>query len=347
MLAKLVRIARCSTRAAVALTLLALPLTAHAAVEIDPGGTASDLAAEGGNILEECATTATETCTVSINAAGNEVAALVAAEADGAGAASGEVFTDFSISVDSEAPLLGSVVSGQVDVDGLLEALEADAMASVDVSLQVMDMTAGVLVGAQTVVSHAVVNGSLPVSRSNAVVIPLPLTRGHDYRISLVIAAEAAGSVSTATGALSDFASTASWSGLSVTAGQDPFEAIAALAGRVSDLESDVADLESDVDQIATELQDLTLIVEELSEDFESHTHTYLTGKGVGHNNTEATTTPPSDGDLTPGPVIIHNGRSNKPGASITPPSSRQPQPSNNGRRTRPQPPPRCPLGGC
>jgi hypothetical protein len=221
MLDNLVQIARCSTRAAAALTLLALPLAAHAAVEIDPGDTASDLAADGGNILEQCVATAT--CTVSINAAGNEVGALVDAEADGDGAASGEVFTDFSISDGSEATLIGSFVSGRVDVDGILEALEAHARASLDVSLQVMDMTAGVLVGAQTVVSQTVVNGSLLVSHSNAVVIPLPLTRGHDYRISLILAVEAAGSVDGETGALSDFVSTASWSRLSLTAGQEPF----------------------------------------------------------------------------------------------------------------------------
>jgi hypothetical protein len=345
MLDNLVRVALCSAKAAAALTLLALPLAAHAAVEIDPGDTASPLLADGGATLEECDDTATETCTVSINAAGNEVGALVDAGANGAGAASAEVFTDFSISDDGEAALIGSVVSGQVSVDGLLEALEADAMASVDVSLQVMDMTAGVLVGAQTVVSHTVVNGSLRVlPHSKAVVIPLPLTRGHDYRISLIIAAEAAGSVAEPTGALSDFVNTASWSGLSVTAGQDPFEPIAELADRVSDLESDVDalesavtrlaaafqelagdldDLEALVDRIANALRDLQQTVAELREDFESHTHSYLTGKGVGHNNTDATTTTPSDGDPTPEPKVTGPGQSGRP------------DPSDNGTRTR------------
>jgi outer membrane murein-binding lipoprotein Lpp len=346
-------IVRKSTRAIASLALLALPLAAHAAVEIGPGDTASDLVADGGGILDECATTATETCTVSINAAGNEVGALVDAGADGAGAASGEIFTDFSISVDEEAPLIGSFLSGQVDVNGLLRALAADAMASVDVSLHVRDMTAGVLVGAHTVVSDSVVNGSLPVSHSSAVVIPLPLTRGHDYRISLIIAAEALGSVDEGIGAMSDFVSTASWSDLSLTAGQDPFEPIAEIADRVSDLESDVDDLESAVsrlaaairdlaadldelealvDRIANALRDLQQTVAELREDFESHTHTYLTGRGTGHNNTQATTTRPSDGDLTPEPRDTGNGQSGSPEAS-SPPS--EPEPSNKGRRNR------------
>jgi hypothetical protein len=304
-----------STRAAAALSLLVLPISAYAAV-IDPGDTASGLMADGGNILEECELGIGEpVCSVSFNLADNEVGAEVDADADEAGVASGELFTDFSVSGDSEAVLLGSFVSGRVDVAGLLRALAADAMASVEVSLLVNDVTAGgVLVGAQTVVSETIVNGSLPASRSSAVVIPVALTRGHDYRISLVIAAEAAGSVAETIGAQSDFVNTASWSGLSVTAGQDPFGAIAGLDSRVSDLESDMArlipvvrqlvadlgDLEALVDRIANALRDLKETVAELREDFEAHTHTYLTGKGNGHNKVPAITTSPSDGDSIP-----------------------------------------------
>ena len=33
--------------------------------------------------------------------------------------------------------------------------------------------------------------------------------------------------------------------------------------------------------------------LDELHEHFEGHTHTYLTGRGTGHNNTEATSSPP------------------------------------------------------
>jgi hypothetical protein len=324
MLKNLVRVSRFTTKAAAALSLLALPLAAHAAVEIDPGDTESALAADGGKVLEQCATTPDETCTVSINTAFNEVGARVDAEANGAGVARGEIFTDFSISNDSEAALIGSFVSGQVDVDGRLEAFAANAMASVDVSLQVTDMTAGVLVGAQTVLSHTVVNGSLPVAHSKAVVVPLPLTRGHDYRISLIIAARAEGSVSEAIGALSDFVGTASWLGLSVTAGQDPFEPL--------------AELEALVDRIANALRDLQKTVAELREDFESHTHTYLTGRGQGHNNTEATTTSPSDGDVTPEASDAGNSQGGSPGATnSSSSSSSQPEPSedDSGTQTR------------
>lgn len=36
---------------------------------------------------------------------------------------------------------------------------------------------------------------------------------------------------------------------------------------------------------------------EPFGEDFENHTHDYLTGKGAGHNNTPASTSPPTEGE--------------------------------------------------
>jgi hypothetical protein len=40
--------------------------------------------------------------------------------------------------------------------------------------------------------------------------------------------------------------------------------------------------------------------IEALWEAFENHTHIYLTGKGVGHNNTEAITSEPVDPVVPP-----------------------------------------------
>jgi hypothetical protein len=44
-----------------------------------------------------------------------------------------------------------------------------------------------------------------------------------------------------------------------------------------------------DVDELGGDLGDL-------EEDFQNHTHDYLTGKGNGHNNTTATTSVPDEG---------------------------------------------------
>jgi hypothetical protein len=61
------------------------------------------------------------------------------------------------------------------------------------------------------------------------------------------------------------------------------------------DLETRVGDLETAVSGLQTDVADLNTRVGDLEEDVESfnnHTHTYLTGRGRGHNNTEATTGP-------------------------------------------------------
>jgi hypothetical protein len=51
--------------------------------------------------------------------------------------------------------------------------------------------------------------------------------------------------------------------------------------------------LNTDGDGLQGRLSYLEEEVDELRDDFEHHGHTYLTGRGAGHNNTEATTGPP------------------------------------------------------
>jgi hypothetical protein len=303
------------TAAACALILLALPAAALAAVDIDPGTTASDLAAEGGTVLEECPDSATQTCTVVINEADNEVGALVDVTDEGSGVASGEVFTEFNITGE-EGALIGSFLSAVVNVSGVLSALGPEALASVEASLVVTDTTDGVLIAAETVVNETIADGKIPVAEKSVVAMSLPLNRGHSYRVSLILKAAAVGSVGDVGSALSDFLDTASWSDLSVTAGRDPFALIAIIDARLDQLETDVAALEERVDGIETDIEELDENVEQLREDFDNHSHTYLTGKGTGHNNTETETGAPllppgepaddedgleSDNDLCPG----------------------------------------------
>ena len=286
--------------AAVALILLVLPVAALAAVDIDPGTTASDLAAEGGNIiLEECADTANDTCTVVINDADNEVGALVDVTDDGSGIASGEIFTDFNITGEDGA-LVGSFLSTVVNVSGVLSALGPEALASVEASLQVTDTTDGVLIAAETVVNEKIADGKIPVAEKSVVAMSLPLNRGHSYRVSLILEAGAVASAGDVGSALSDFLDTASWSDLSVTAGVDPFALIVIIDARLDQLETDVDALEERVDgieervdDIEADIEELDEKVEELREDFDNHSHSYLTGKGTGHNNTEAETGSP------------------------------------------------------
>jgi hypothetical protein len=166
----------------------------------------------------------------------------------------------------------------------------------VKASLEVTDTTEGVLIAAKTVVNDRVVDGKLPIGERNAVALPLPLNRGHSYRVSLILETLAVGSPGDSGGALSDFLNTASWFDLSVTAGVDPFALIVIIDARLDQLESDVDALEEQVDDITGDLDELTETVEDLREDFDNHSHTYLTGRGQGHNNTEASTTTPIGG---------------------------------------------------
>ena len=175
-----------------------------------------------------------------INEAGNEVGALVDVTEDGSGVASGEVYTDFNITGIKSGALVGSYLSAEVDVSGVLSGLGPKAFASVKASLEVKDTTADVVIAAETVVDDSIADGTIPVSGVNAVAMSLPLSSGHSYRVSLIIEAQAVGSPGDAAGAISDFVNTASWSGLSVTAGLAPFALIAKLDARVSELETDL-----------------------------------------------------------------------------------------------------------
>jgi hypothetical protein len=139
--------------------------------------------------------------------------------------------------------------------------------------------------------------------------------RGHTYEIRLQGDGFAESSLNN--GASADFFALGDrirWLQLSVTAGQDPFEAIAdlqsqiddlaaenaaqdlrldGLEGRVDDLEDRVDGIEDRVDDREEGLGDLAGVVRRLIEFVRTHTHEYLTGKGRGHNNTKATTQPP------------------------------------------------------
>jgi hypothetical protein len=72
--------------------------------------------------------------------------------------------------------------------------------------------------------------------------------------------------------------------------------AVRRIDGAVDDLESDVARLIPFVRTIRTDLNDL-------EEEFVTHGHMYLTGKGEGHNNTEAYSGLPSYGEPSTLPV--------------------------------------------
>jgi hypothetical protein len=60
--------------------------------------------------------------------------------------------------------------------------------------------------------------------------------------------------------------------------------------------------LRADANSLQEQIRVLNEKLENLTADFENHTHTYLTGIGVGHNNTQAVTTGPTIG-VSPAPL--------------------------------------------
>ena len=323
------------------LLLTLLPAVGHAQLVLAPGDVETDLIADAGEILDECADTATETCTVIVSAGTNTIQMLASAEALGDATASAVLTKDFSILPSSSGnpdPLTGSLVSARVDRLGLLEALVSDASASSRVDIQVINQTIGALVGAAEVADQAISNGSLNVKDLDTVVIPVPLQRGHSYRIRIVVDGEAHGGL--VVGAESDFLNLAGGvvvSELTVVAGADAFAAIRDLQDEVDkqgdeisdiqdeldliQLELDLIDAELDeiqgeLDDLGQELEDLEGKVDDLEEAFENHSHTYLTGRGTGHNNTEATTTRPN-GAEAPEQLPVDDGEAVDDGEEV------------------------------
>jgi len=91
------------------------------------------------------------------------------------------------------------------------------------------------------------------------------------------------------------------WSQMVVTIGTDPAALVAGLEEKIAGLQEQIDDLRGDL---------------------EGHTHTYLTGRGVGHNNTVAVSSPAVIPDGPSGDATVVSpqpGAGNPPGADETP----------------------------
>ena len=211
----------------------------------------------------------------------------------------------------------------------------ADGQAMVDVMLKVWDVTdAGfpVVVVEEEIHSDGIgrelctepdcLENPITDAGDDMDMLTMTLLRGHAYRVMVNLEAganvlattEAADTISDYMTAIGDDAAGVMVHTLAVAADMD----IAELAAQVKENTENIADLQDAVmareeavgdvedasgasdDQPAggqAAIQALTDRLDDLEGDFEGHTHTYLTGRGVGHNNTEAETGPEIDGD--------------------------------------------------
>jgi hypothetical protein len=283
-----------------ALGLVAAPAGAQDRV-VEPGQMLSGIDADGGVVLESCDSGEGRRCRAEIVAADSALELVVSAETQAEGrsveaSAAAALFADFSVgdTPTGESNEVLGVVSLVVQRTGLLEATgKAGARARVEVS--VTDRESGSLVGQQTLgpdvletsIGSVEMNGEtvrvrVPASRrvneTAPVMLTVALRRGRSYRVELRAAVEAS---ATDGRALSDFGSEGDarredrriwWRDLSVRISDDPFDSI--------------EDLADDLDA--------------LEDAFRNHTHEYLTGRGVGHNNTVAATSAPDAPVPTP-----------------------------------------------
>lgn len=193
------------------------------------------------------------------------------------------VRTDFSVAAaqDGAATLLDATISYDVGWDGLWTiggVATGFNDARSEVTLTLRDLTTGAVLRTLTV-HQKDVDGFLDIDiisigagrdrGSSVSSFSARLTRGHSYRLELAARCEAKAAVN-ATISL-DYQSLGGgvwWNDLRVTMAPDLIEQIELLTRRVEALES--------------------------------HTHTYLTGKAEGHNNTEAETSMPLTGEEGP-----------------------------------------------
>lgn len=284
--------------------ILCCPSLVNAGPTIDPGETYEFMGAEG--TIEEVST-CTENNHCFTDWTNSEVAIgtiLVEGEAQEI-MAKITAYNTFMVS-EGDGRMVSAVLNGMVSWEGYLNVGAADeARAAVGISVELYDMTAAKTVASQTV--HGDSCSSMAEepcyahnSGSGGINLSASLTRGHDYEIRLIAQCTSAFDA-TATNVICAYAPWSdgygvdfgdgfvAWSNFELTIEPDTLEMI-------QDLRQDLDDLSMEVDQIRIDLDALTLEVQQLREEFENHTHIYLTGRGVGHNNTEAVTTTPASG---------------------------------------------------
>ncbi len=284
-----------STAAFITMTALFLTLAGFQvsfAVDIAPGTTSPPLQAEAcsdtsGSFIANnwgiCTDGCMTDCETGSNTAG---ASLQFVNLDiGRKFVTNTIYTDFTVSADSMS--VGNSVNGTVAYDvgwaggwTLSGVFTGYNDASSKITLTLYDLSqSGKIVKATTLHSKTpdgfigidIIDVGFGTDAGSAVSsMAAPLVRGHTYRLGLTVHCEGKGALNASvtldylTGGWGIW-----WNDLTVTVGSD---------------------LASDVEQLKRQVDSLEMVVDELHHDLKTHTHTYLTGKGEGHNNTVATT---------------------------------------------------------
>jgi len=266
-----------------ALVWLVCPGIAHAVVVINPGETSGSLSAtDCAQALVSDSGDCTVGCSADCDLGTNRAQARLSLYDplfQHTKIVTSTVYLDFKIAADSsgaETPLSSTVAFdvewwGQWEVTGFFPGLNS---AEVVKKVWLQDRTAG-----SSVYSHVLhtqkadgfvgidlVSAGFGIDSGHvASSVAANLIRGHTYRFAITITATGL-TTAAAEFVLGYMSSTSGiwWNDMTVSVGED----------------------------LAEQIRELTQRVDKLESQLRSHTHTYLTGKGVGHNNTEAETSP-------------------------------------------------------
>ena len=255
----------------------------RADVVINPGETSPPLQAEdcsfsSGGPLGDCLIGCINDCDASTNTA--EVFFDVSNYTAGKKFVATTVYTDFILNSDSNNA--GNEVDGTISYDiewaggwTLYGVFTGFNDVKSTVTLTLYDLSAGGKVIRSATLHSMTTDGFIGIdiidvgfgldNGSTVNSMSANLIRGHTYRVGLAIRCEGK-SASNATVYLDYLAGDWGlwWNELKVSVGLD----------------------------LAEEIEKLKKEVEKLRRDLENHTHIYLTGRGEGHNNTEAQTSP-------------------------------------------------------
>jgi len=264
---------------------LGLTSVVGAQVVVEPGGPGQELSATGCDQSAEtpvgdCPLACTAECSLADNTAKAQLDVNVDLLRK---RVTSTVYADFEVSATDGS--VGNTVQGTLSYDvgwkgwWAMSEFILNADPRTTVTLWIKDMTTNSSV--KSLVVHTVDNASLGSfmdfsagggldNGAEVGNLDVNLVRGHSYRVLVSLTLEATGTLSSTI--LMDYLSLdygARWDDLQISAAPDLSEQIAALGQRIDSLEAEN---------------------NQLRHDLESHTHTYLTGRGVGHNNTEAQT---------------------------------------------------------
>ncbi len=237
-------------------------------------------------------------------------------------------YNTFALS-EGEERMVGAVLNGMINWEGFLNVgAEEGARAAVDIKVELFDVTDDRTIASQTVhrescsstadmscYSHEKGNGGVNLYAR--------LVRGHEYEIRLIAMCSSEFMIATNTMCAFigwdesfgvDFGDGyISWSALELAVEGDLYE-------EIDLIKEDIEQIKADLEALSLEVEQLRIDLDNLKDAFLNHTHVYKTGKGVGHNNTDAYTTPP-DGELIedgeeeidPEIIILPNGKTKFP----------------------------------